>query len=69
MEHGGRDDTALTLAIDPGLVRTEALKDARPGAQGIQGDPRGATVARGSELAQGIVERTAAAIGKATATR
>jgi creatinine amidohydrolase len=69
MEHAGLDDTALTLAIDPALVRIEVLKVARPGTQGIQGDPRGATAARGAELAQGIVERTAAAIGKATATR
>ena len=69
MDHGGADDTALTLALDPTLVRTERLSQLKPGADGVQGDPRGADARRGLALAQEIVERTAAAIGKAVASR
>lgn len=69
MEHAGADDTALTLAVDPGLVRAERLPGLRPGAEGVQGDPRGADARRGLALAQEIVERTAAAIGKAVGSR
>lgn len=69
MEHGGADDTSLTLALEPALVRRQSLPSVKPGAEGIQGDPRAATAERGVELAQGIVERTAAAIGKAVANR
>ena len=50
MEHAGADDTALTLAIDPTLVR----------------DARGASVERGRGLRDDIVERTVAAIRTAT---
>jgi creatinine amidohydrolase/Fe(II)-dependent formamide hydrolase-like protein len=51
MEHAGTEDTALTLAIDPSLVR----------------DPRGASVEKGREARDQIVERTVAAIRRATA--
>jgi creatinine amidohydrolase/Fe(II)-dependent formamide hydrolase-like protein len=51
MEHAGVDDTALTLAIDPRLVR----------------DPRGASVERGRAARDDIVERTARAVAKALA--
>ena len=64
MEHAGADDTALTLALDPSSVRGDKLLSARRGADGVAGDPRAATRERGVELAQEIVERTAAAIGK-----
>jgi creatinine amidohydrolase/Fe(II)-dependent formamide hydrolase-like protein len=50
MQHAGADDTALTLAIDPQLVR----------------DPKGASVERGRRLRDEIVERTVAAIRSAT---
>jgi creatinine amidohydrolase len=46
MEHAGSDDTALTLAIDPKLVR----------------DPKGASVERGRKLAEEIVNRTVESI-------
>ena len=49
MEHAGTEDTALTLAIDPSLVR----------------DPRGASVEKGREARDQIVERTVAAIRRA----
>lgn len=54
MAHAGVDDTSLTLAIDPGLVR-EA--------------PPGASAVAGREAAELIVERTADDIRKATARR
>lgn len=69
MEHAGADDTSLTLAIEPSLVRSDRLASVAPGVEGVRGDPRAATRARGLELAQGIVERTAAAIGKIVADR
>jgi creatinine amidohydrolase len=44
--HAGLADTALTLALDPSLVRGERLgRPPRPGERdGVQGDPRRATV-------------------------
>ena len=64
MDHAGADDTSLTLAIDPALVRPERLAAMQPGESGAKGDPRGARRARGVELAQEIVDRAVAAIGK-----
>lgn len=49
MEHAGLDDTALTLAIDPSLVR----------------DRRGASLEKGREARDATVERTVAAIRRA----
>ena len=51
MEHAGIEDTALTLAIDPSLVR----------------DPRGASAEKGREARDRIVDRTVAAVRRATA--
>ena len=51
MEHAGLEDTALTLAIDPSLVR----------------DARGASAEKGREARDAIVERTVAGIRRATA--
>lgn len=62
--HAGADDTALMLALDPSSVRGDRLATARAGVDGVQGDPQSATRARGLELAQEIVDRTVAAIGK-----
>lgn len=49
MEHAGLEDTALTLAIDPSLVR----------------DARGASAEKGREARDQIVERTVAGIRRA----
>jgi creatinine amidohydrolase len=69
MDHGGREDTALTLALAPDLVRKDKVPTVRSGTDGVQGDPRGATVAEGQEIAEQIIARTVAAIGKAVASR
>lgn len=68
--HAGRDDTALTLATAPSMVRLRALRAAaRPGASdGVYGeDPRGATAARGRTLADAQVAAAVAAIRRAVA--
>jgi creatinine amidohydrolase len=62
--HAGMGDTALTLAIDPGLVRREHLRTAplpRP-TEGVIGDPRPATAQLGQLGVDLIVERTVQAI-------
>jgi creatinine amidohydrolase len=69
MPHAGADDTALTLALVPAEVRAGHLASLRPDTLGVQGDPRAATRDRGVALAQGIVERTVAAIGKIASGR
>jgi creatinine amidohydrolase len=63
-EHAAVPDTALTLALDPGLVRTDAPRDAViPGAgSGADGDARRATAELGRLGVDLIVERTVAAI-------
>lgn len=53
--HAGIDDTSLTLALEPGLVRADRLG---PEAQG-------ASVETGRKIADRIVERTVEAIRKA----
>lgn len=64
MDHAGRDDTSLSLAIDPALVRAERIAAPVAG-DGVRGDARGASAQRGAQLADAIVERTTAAIRKA----
>src|SRR5689334_21929480 len=70
-EHGAVPDTALTLAIDPRLVRTEAPRDAHvPGAgSGVDGDWHRATAEVGQLGIELIVSRTVAAIRAATTRR
>ena len=51
MEHAGIDDTALTLAIEPSMVR----------------DPRGASAEKGRAARDEIVERTAQALRRSLA--
>jgi creatinine amidohydrolase/Fe(II)-dependent formamide hydrolase-like protein len=65
--HASADDTSLTLAIDPSLVRSERIKpDARFSPEdGVQGDPRGASAEAGRKSAAAIVSRTVDAIRKA----
>jgi len=62
--HAGLADTALTLAIDPQLVRSERLPNApAPGvADGVHGDPRRASAAAGQAGVDLIVSRTSEAI-------
>lgn len=65
--HAGLADTALTLALAPELVRTDAMTQAgKPGAQGghngVTGDPRRATADLGQIGVRQIVESSVAAI-------
>jgi creatinine amidohydrolase/Fe(II)-dependent formamide hydrolase-like protein len=70
-EHAGLPDTALTLAIDPSLVRTDSPRIAEvPGAgTGADGDPRRATAELGRLGVDLIVDRTVAAIRQSTHRR
>jgi creatinine amidohydrolase/Fe(II)-dependent formamide hydrolase-like protein len=70
-KHAGLADTSLMLAVDPRLVRSDRLK---PGGgtdhfEGVNGDPRKATVALGKLGTDTIVARTVDAIRKAVARR
>jgi creatinine amidohydrolase/Fe(II)-dependent formamide hydrolase-like protein len=69
--HAGLADTALSLAIDPTLVRPELLAvGARAGkGGGVQGDPSRATAELGQVGTLRIVEASAAAIRVALAVR
>lgn len=62
--HAGLGDTALTLAIDPRLVRSEQLRAGPPPrpTEGVVGDPRPATAQLGQLGVDLIVERTVEAI-------
>jgi creatinine amidohydrolase/Fe(II)-dependent formamide hydrolase-like protein len=64
--HAGLADTSLALAIDPRLVRAERMQAAPSSADGVYGDPRGATVELGQLGVDAIVTQTTAAIRKAT---
>jgi creatinine amidohydrolase len=66
--HAGLADTSLALAVDAALVRTDRLKSTLPGkADGVYGDPRRASAELGRAGLDLIIERTVAAIRKATA--
>jgi creatinine amidohydrolase len=69
--HAGVADTSLSLAIEPGLVRTDRLHDGtRLGrAEGVYGDPRRASAEAGQLGASTIVDASVAAIRKAVARR
>lgn len=58
--HAGLADTALTLALDPSLVRADA--QARGPSPGVAGDPRRATAELGRVGVTLIVERSVQAI-------
>jgi creatinine amidohydrolase len=62
--HAGLADTALALAVDPALVRGQAL--AGPYPAGVTGNPRRSTAELGALGTQLIVETTVAAIRKDT---
>ena len=61
--HAGLADTALMMALDPALVRTDKLQ---PG-EGVNGDPRRATAELGALGVVAIVDQTVAAIKQAVA--
>jgi creatinine amidohydrolase/Fe(II)-dependent formamide hydrolase-like protein len=63
--HAGLADTALTLAIDPALVRADRLKDPPRREDGVQGDPRKATAELGEVGVALIVSATVEAIRRA----
>ena len=62
--HAGLADTALALAIDPALVRTDKL--AGPTPAGVTGNPKRATAELGELGTRLVVETTVAAIRKET---
>ena len=66
--HAGLADTALSLALDPALVKPELLSQAAAGgiAQGVHGDPRRATAALGEIGVRQIVDASVAAIQQFT---
>ena len=70
-EHAALPDTALTLAVDPRLVRADPPRDAQvPGAgTGVDGDPRRASAELGRLGVDLIVTRTVAAIRESTQRR
>jgi creatinine amidohydrolase/Fe(II)-dependent formamide hydrolase-like protein len=63
--HAGLADTSLALAVDPALVRADALARAPAAptpAEGVRGDPRHASAALGELGVQRIVQSSVAAI-------
>ncbi|HEX5687346.1 MAG TPA: creatininase family protein [Ideonella sp.] len=67
--HAGLADTALTLALDPTLVRPDRLaRGAGASKDGVQGDPRRATAELGQIGVKLIVDTTVAAIQKRLTT-
>ena len=69
--HAGAADTALMLATDASLVRTDQFNAAAQGApaNGVVGDPRAATAALGRLGTESIVAATVAAIRRAVSAR
>jgi creatinine amidohydrolase/Fe(II)-dependent formamide hydrolase-like protein len=68
--HAGLADTSLALAIDPSLVREDRLGAPNRGpADGVHGDPKRASAELGRLGVDLVVDRTVAAIRKATARR
>lgn len=62
--HAGLADTALTLAVDPSLVRAEAMtKSSKPGERdGVYGDPRRATAELGQRGIERIIDTTVSTV-------
>lgn len=69
--HAGLADTSLTLAVAPGLVRSDQQQIApgAPAPRGVSGDPRRATAELGKPGVDAIVSRSVEAIRAATAHR
>jgi creatinine amidohydrolase/Fe(II)-dependent formamide hydrolase-like protein len=66
--HAGLADTALALAVDPGLVRMDVAAARPRGAanDGVAGDPRRATAALGRAGIEHIVDVTVTAVRAVT---
>ena len=66
-EHAGADDTSLTLALAPSMVRADVARDRAPSktADGATGDPRSASAAQGAAIAERIVSHSVTAIRRA----
>jgi creatinine amidohydrolase len=66
-EHAGADDTSLTWALAPSMVRPELARQRDPAARGdgAVGDPRAASAALGSVIAERIVTHSVTAIRRA----
>ena len=60
--HGGLADTALTLAVDSSLVRTDKLSGSTGALEGVVGDPKRASLELGQAGVQLIVDGTVAAL-------
>ncbi len=54
-QHAGLADTALALAVEPALVRRDAMAAAPAAGSGVNGDPRRASVELGREGVEHIV--------------
>lgn len=69
--HAGVLDTSLMLALDPGMVRLDALRSATKisPAEGVYGDPRRASAELGRLGVDLIVSRTVVAIHEAVRRR
>ncbi len=69
--HAGLADTALAMAVDPRLVRTDQLTQAhnQAPANGVYGDPRRASAELGQSGLQHIVDTSVAAIHTAIGSR
>ena len=67
--HAGRDDTAMALATGDGHLVRGSRANAAAVQEGAAQDPSGATREAGVALMQQVVERSVAAIKKATARR
>jgi creatinine amidohydrolase len=64
--HAGLLDTSLLMGVDPSMVRVDMLDKTKPG-DGVYGDPSRSSVALGKLGVELVVNRTVAAIRKATA--
>jgi creatinine amidohydrolase/Fe(II)-dependent formamide hydrolase-like protein len=64
--HAGVADTSLALAIDPKLVRTDALPNAHEATSGVYGDARRASAELGAPGIDIVVNESVAAIRRAT---
>jgi len=69
--HAGLNDTSLTLAVDPSLVRQDVLAQGTQldAAHGVHGDPRRASAELGQVGVQQIVTNSVAAIQRVTAAK
>ena len=66
-DHAGLDDTSLTLALAPSMVRPEVARERSPSTQGdgAVGDPRRASAEQGTLIAERIVMQSVTAIRRA----